>query len=150
MLDKTRKPLFPQLETKNIFLKKIGFVSPGKRHTVPKTGTLWDFFKYTFCCKWEQNFCKVAQCREKSKGDLCTEFALAGLGLTSFSIFCKKLTDQCEVCGLKKKCHCKIRAFFFKRKKRQLKTVDFTLPLIRSSDLEASLSKRLPSGVHTN
>ena len=33
------------------------------------------------------------------KRGLCTKFALAGLGLSSFSSFCKKWTDQCEVCG---------------------------------------------------
>ena len=39
------------------------------------------------------------------KGGLCTKFALAGLGLSSFSSFCKKVkqTDQCDVCGLEKK-----------------------------------------------
>ena len=33
----------------------------------------------------------------------------------------KKWTDQCEVCGLKKKGHCYCRAFFLKRKTRRLK-----------------------------
>ena len=66
---------------------------------------------------------KVAQCRKNRKGDplvssgfvgyakkvknergtLCTKFALAGLGLGGFRSFSKKWTDQCEVCGLKKK-----------------------------------------------
>ena len=40
---------------------------------------------------------------KNERGTLCSKFALAGLGLSSFSSFCKKWTDQCEVCGLKKK-----------------------------------------------
>ena len=66
---------------------------------------------------------KVAQCQKNRRGDplvssgfvgyvkkvknergtLCTKFALAGFGLSGFSSFFKKWTDQCEVCGLKKK-----------------------------------------------
>ena len=36
-------------------------------------------------------------------GPFGQSFALAGFGFSSFSSFCKKSTDQCEVCGLKKK-----------------------------------------------
>ena len=37
------------------------------------------------------------------EGPLGLNLALAGLGFSSFSSSCEKLTDQCEVCGLKKK-----------------------------------------------
>ena len=67
---------------------------------------------------------KVAQCLKNPKGDplgssgfvsylekvkkmkggpFGSSFALTGLGFSSFSSFCKKWTDQCEVCGQKKK-----------------------------------------------
>ena len=49
-------------------------------------------------------------------------FALAGLGLSSFSSFCKKWTDQCEVCGPKKKVTVRVEHFSLKGKKRRLKT----------------------------
>ena len=83
----------------------------------------------------------VAQCQKNRKGDplvsfgfvcylkkvknergtLCTKFALAGFGPSGFRSFSKKPTDQCEVCGLKKKGLCKSRAFFLKRKKHRWK-----------------------------
>ena len=75
-----------------------------------------------FCCKiWDPfetitNFRKSRKPEKKSKGDQGpfslvrfsglrqkTKFALAGLGLNSFGSFCRKWTDQWEVCGLKKK-----------------------------------------------
>ena len=48
MLDKTRKPLFPQLGTKKTF-KKSGFFSFGKCRIVTKNvkaETLWDLLTY--------------------------------------------------------------------------------------------------------
>ena len=36
-------------------------------------------------------------------GTLCTKFALAGLGLSSFISFCKKWYIRDDVCGLTKK-----------------------------------------------
>ena len=40
---------------------------------------------------------------KNERATLCTKFALTGLGLSSLSSFCRKWTDQYEVCGLKKK-----------------------------------------------
>ena len=70
----------------------------------------------------DKNFRKnFAQCRKKiergdplvssgfvgyvknERGTLCTKFPLTGHSLGTFSSFCKKWTDQCEVCGLKKR-----------------------------------------------
>ena len=60
---------------------------------------------------------------KNERGPFGLSFALAGLGLSGFRKFSKKWTDQCEVCGLKKKSHCYSRAFFLKRKTRRLKTL---------------------------
>ena len=50
-------------------------------------------------------------------GALCTKFALAGLGLSTFSSFCKKKwTDQCEVRHLKKKVTVRVEYFSLKGK----------------------------------
>ena len=52
----------------------------------------------------KKNSKKVEQCRKKLKGvTLCTKFALAGFGLSSFISFCKKWYIRDEVCGLTKK-----------------------------------------------
>ena len=40
---------------------------------------------------------------KNERGTLCTKFALAGLGLSSFISFCKKWYIRDEVCGLTKK-----------------------------------------------
>ena len=40
---------------------------------------------------------------KNERGSLCTKFTLAGLGLSSFSSFCKKWYIHDEVCGLTKK-----------------------------------------------
>ena len=56
-------------------------------------------------------------------GPFGVKFALGGLGLRCCAQDCKKWTDQCEDCSLKKKKgHCYSRAFFLKRKTRRLKT----------------------------
>ena len=70
---------------------------------------------------------KVAQFRKKSKGGtLWSTFALGGLGLRCSAQNCKKWTDQCEDCSLKKKKgHCYSRAFFLKRKTRRLKITPY-------------------------
>ena len=57
-------------------------------------------------------------------GPFGVKFALGGLGLRCSAQDCKKWTDQCEDCSLKKKKkkgHCYSRAFFLKRKTRRLK-----------------------------
>ena len=60
----------------------------------------------------------------KGGGPFGVKFALGGLGLRCSARDCKKWTDQCEDCSLKKKKgHCYSRAFFLKRKTRRLKTV---------------------------
>ena len=59
-------------------------------------------------------------------GTLCTKFALAGLGLSSFISFCKKWYIRDEVCGLTKKKEIKklvtVRVGHFSLEKRRLKT----------------------------
>ena len=58
-------------------------------------------------------------------GTLCTKFALAGLGLSSFISFCKKWYIRDEVCGLTKKKEIKklatVRVGHFSLEKRRLK-----------------------------
>ena len=60
---------------------------------------------------------------KNERGDtLWSTFALGGLGLRCSAQNCKKWTDQCEDCSLKKKKGpCYSRAFFLKRKTRRLK-----------------------------
>ena len=58
-------------------------------------------------------FCRLRLNVKTESGTLCTEFAMAlVLTLGGFSIVPKKWTDQCDVCGLKKKSDCYRRAFF--------------------------------------
>ena len=61
------------------------------------------------------------------KETLCTKFALAGFGLSTFSSSCKKWTTQCEVCVLKKKVTVRVGHFSFKSKMRRLKYRSTTL-----------------------
>ena len=59
---------------------------------------------------------------KNDRGTLWSTFALGGLGLRCSAQNCKKWTDQCEDCSLKKKKgHCYSRRFFLKRKTRRLK-----------------------------
>ena len=142
MLDKTRKPLFPELGTKMKF-RTFSFRKMSHSAEKCKKGDPLGYVNIHSVAKYQKtrsgvlsetmkNFRrKVAECRKKIKrgdplvssgfvayvknkkeGTHCTKFALAGLGLSSFASFCEKWTDQCEVCGLKKKGHCKSRAFF--------------------------------------
>ena len=63
---------------------------------------------------------------KNERGTLCTKFALAGLGLSSFISFCKKWYRRDEVCGLTKKkkktSHCKSRALFTRKAPTKNKT----------------------------
>ena len=82
MLDKTRKPLFPQLVTKNMFLRKNWtFFFRKMSHTVKNVngGTFWNLLTYILLQNikklergtlWRQTkLKKVAQRRKKLKGD---------------------------------------------------------------------------------
>ena len=53
MLDKTRKPPFPQLGTKKIFKKKLRIFFLGKCRILPKNvkGGPFGVYKHTFCWK---------------------------------------------------------------------------------------------------